>query len=97
MIVGCFSLWICVNRRVCEIHGFCSPVLIGQALACLVGTGGDARDHHSLVSSQLVSASSLTGGFVRDRLHAGCSGALSLRVTEFAGENVPDLTIWHGD
>jgi len=93
MTVGCFSLWICVNRRVCETHGFCSPVLIGQAFACLIGTGAEARDHHSLVSSQSVSASSSTGGFVRSRLHACCSGALSLRVTEFAGEQRPSSRV----
>jgi hypothetical protein len=43
MIVGCFSLWICVNRRVCEIHGFCSPVLRNR---------GIAYDLHSFVSSR---------------------------------------------
>jgi len=83
-----------VNRRVCEIHGFCSPILIGQAVACPGGSGDEARDHHSLVSSQ-----SASGACRQAVLSAsGCtpdeSGALSLRVTEFAGE-APSENLGH--
>jgi hypothetical protein len=47
--VGCFSLWICVNRRVCGIHGFWRPVRCN--LDCASGTGRGASDPHSEVSS----------------------------------------------